>query len=144
MKPKARITSIGLSRVYNTGNYTNIKLKLGAEVPPGASARQTLLALSRILSAANPGPNIRRSDVERAERILANPEALGKDTVDPKRRRAFIRSQVKEAKELMAQVKRHEARRELALAALDNLGGTITEKDAKLSWGDDYYEEWNQ
>lgn len=141
-KPQARIVSIAVSRVFNTGNYTNQKLDLTAEVPPGASARNTLRALVRILSAANPNPPVAEHEVKHAESILSDPQAWHKNIKPERKRQAEIRKLVKGAKETMARFKKWRDRRLLALKAMDNLGGTTIHKDAKLDWEDDDYRNW--
>lgn len=51
---KARVTSIAVSRLFNTGNFTNARYDISAEVPPGVSASETITHISKILEAMRP------------------------------------------------------------------------------------------
>lgn len=50
----ARIDSIGVSKVYNTGNYTNVKYELHAAPEPGDDAAAVLKELVYIIQMLRP------------------------------------------------------------------------------------------
>lgn len=127
--PNPRVTHIGLSRLFNLGNYENIKFDVSVEVPEGQSAALTLSMLLKILQKLRP---LKQSyEVTRAIRILNTPETELSETE---------RGNLEEYRALVdAHAIRVQERKE-ALQKLDALGGTSTEKDAKDSWEfeDDY------
>lgn len=124
-KPKARITSIAVSRLYNLGNYQNVKYDLAAEVPPGVSAKKILLQLTHTLGLLKPifEPGCR----DEWEVALQKSE---------KERSDWEKERLPEWTEQMNEYKKLLARRERALASLDSMGGSSTEKDAKVTWED--------
>lgn len=125
-QPRARITAIGVTKLYNTGNYTNVKYDLSAEVPKGASAAETLRELAAILVALRP---------------LSVPSCL--DQLRSARRKKLSERSEYEKEHfstwLAAETEYHKeaAKRERAVEQLDNLGGCSVSRDAKNKWEDD-------
>lgn len=121
-----RITTIGVERLYNTGNYTNVKYSLTAEVPEGASAQETLTELVRVLVALR--PLTEPSEIAQLE--LARQEPLGG-------RSDYVKEHFAEWLKIEEKWKGRLAARAQALKDLDKLGGTQRAKDAKNDWEDD-------
>lgn len=123
--PKPRVTSVSVSRLYNLGNYQNVKYDLAAEVPKGASAAETLVSLSRILEALRP---IRPPDCAgQLEDALKKSEA-DRSSWEKDHLQEWIHENDKHAAKLR--------RRGEAILSLDSLGGTLTFKDNSRDWED--------
>lgn len=120
---RARVTSISVSRVYNTGNYTNVKYEIGAEVPKGGSAVQTLRDLVHTIQMLKP---VRKPDcIERLKEIQ-------KKTLEEQS--AYEKEHAKEWAEEAAEYHQRCHERLEAIFRLDELGGAATHRDAKQSW----------
>lgn len=128
-KKRARITSISVFRLYNLGNYQNVKYDLSAEVPEGVSASKTLIELCNIVAKLR--PLVVPSDVRRYEETAKKPvgerSAYEKENLD-----SWMATFAKHQNEI--------AERKAAVIRLDELGGSAVYKDAKASWGDE--DEW--
>lgn len=122
-QPKARITSISVSRLYNTGNYTNVKYDLTAEVPEGASAVEALRQMVYTLRCLR--PISRPSCSESFEAAVKKTE---------KEQTNYEKENLPEWRDRMAVYHTQKANRDAAVLALDDLGGTRTKRDAKNSW----------
>lgn len=123
--PKARVTSVSISRLYNLGNYQNVKYDLTAEVPKGAGAKRTLLELMYILQMLKPTRKPHCWDeATKAEKKL--PSELSERE----------KMHLQEWQEECGAYRRHCMEREEAVSALDTLGGVSFPKDAKLTWED--------
>jgi hypothetical protein len=128
-QPQPRVTSISLGRVYNLGNYENLRFDVSVQIPEGQSAAETMVMLLGILQKLRP---IKQSyEVEHAMEMLNTPETELTD--NQKDDLAAYRALVS------AHNKRLQERKE-AIRKLDHLGGSATKKDAKESWEeiDDY------
>lgn len=122
---RARVTHVSISRLYNLGNYQNVKYEIGAEVPAEACAADVLKELFYILQMLKPlpVPHCKR-DYERA--IKKTNEELSN----------YEREQLEGWRE---EVERYDSRKRLrleALTALDSLGGHSEFRDGKNSWDD--------
>jgi hypothetical protein len=137
MKKRPRITSFSVGRVYNLGNYENIRLDLSVEVPEGESVRAALTSVMGILKAASPKPPVQAYSVEHARKQLEDPQAWHKNIVIVKERKAAIRCMVKDAKATVSKWEAWKASRKLALEALDAIGATSIRKDHKNDWNDE-------
>lgn len=123
---RARVTSISVSRLYNTGNYTNARYDLNVEIPPGVSANETFREVTAILGALR--PLVRPSAIVSLENAR---NTLFKDLSD---------YQKQHMAEWEAEEKEYLQRKQLQddmLKRLDDLGGTETYTDAKQNWEDD-------
>lgn len=121
-KPKKkvlpRVTSVSVSRLYNLGNYQNVRYDLSAEVPKGASATEAFTELCYILAQLRP---------------LSEPVAVAQYKAAIKipetDRSAYQNENLKtwegEYHEWLVQ---REARAK-AIKSLDELGASITRKD---------------
>lgn len=125
-KPKARITSISISRLYNTGNYTNIKYDIAAEVPAGVSAADTLKELYYVLQMLK--PLHKPGCYEQFKATIAKMEGEQSE---------YEKEHLPEWREEFEQFNAWKAAREAAVKSLDALGGTSTKRDAKKTWDDD-------
>lgn len=122
---KSVIRSIGLSVLFNRGNYENVKYDLICDVPKGGNARQTLLDMAGILMALRP---IKKShDVDYAREIIAKESS----TLS-----VYEKEHFEEYLETVNHYEARLARRNAALEKLDDIGGSSVEKDAKLTWDD--------
>jgi hypothetical protein len=127
-EPMPRVTSIAAGRVYNLGNYENLRLDVSVEIPQGCSASETMLSLMKILQQLRPLKA--SSSLTEAQRVLKIPEHELSEY--QKENLEYYRTMVNEH---MLKV----ARRKEAMAKLDCLGGSSTSKDAKDSWVEDDY-----
>lgn len=115
-----------MSRVYNTGNYTNVSYSITAEVPKGASAKGTLFELCHTMQLLKP---IKRPDcLDRLERVRKKPA---------EEQSAYEKENLPEWMEQAEVYARRLADRQAALESLDDLGGAMEKRDAKTSWDDD-------
>lgn len=126
-QPKAgKITSISVSRLYNLGNYQNIKYDLTATIGPSESSEATFRSLHWILQKLKPlrEPECKRS-YEEAIKLTQEKQS------------EYQRAHVKEWAEEMAAWTLAKHHRSEAVRLLDDLGGTSTYTDHKASWDDD-------
>lgn len=124
-KPKARVTNISVSRLYNLGNYQNVKYDIAAEVPKGASAVETMRQLVHILQMLEP--------LRRPHSYSMFKEAIKKTNTEQS---AYEKEHVKEWQEEAAAFELKRELRDKAFMALDDLGGSLIAKDAKDTWDD--------
>ncbi len=124
-KRTGRITAISVSRLYNTGNYTNVKYELSAEVPKGASPGETLRQMVFVLQALRP---ISRPDCLDQLRRARTKKLSERSEYDKEHYSDWLRIEAEWKKEL--------AEREVAVGLLEALGGTSESRDAKLDWQD--------
>lgn len=125
-KKKARITSISVSRLYNTGNYTNVKYDLSAEIPEGVSVWETLRQLVNTLTLLKPISKPTHYDMFKTESAKLESEQS-----------EYVKEHLPEWREEVEQFEARKAARDQALIDLDNLGGTSVRRDAKNTWQDD-------
>jgi len=123
MKPKSRITTITVARLYNLGNYEHVRFEISAEVPKGGSPKQTLLDVSAI--AARLKPVRKPYDYDSAVAVLNKlPEQMSE----------YEKNHIEEYQE---KVKDHAAAKALqhsAFELLEAIGGTSKITDAKDKW----------
>lgn len=124
--PSPRVSFISVSRLFNLGNYENVKYEIGVEVPPGADADKTLRRLSTILYRLRP-IMIPKPAMQENESILKKPARTRTD---------YEKGALKRNREKIAQYHEEKKLRDLAVAQLNNLGGSVTKKDAKETWED--------
>lgn len=126
-----RVSSIGISRLYNTGNYTNVKYDLACTIEKGESAKATLLEMVRVLVALRP---------------ISRPGCLDQLASARKQKLTELSPYTKEhmpewLKEEQEYRNEMGARRR-AIEDLDRMGGTATMIDHKLSWEDNDEVPW--
>lgn len=124
-KAKARVTSVSVSRLFNLGNYENVKYDICAEVPPGVSAWLILAELNNI--------SLRLKPIKVPQCAMEYQTALQKPAKD---RTDWEHKNFTQWRESMKAYDSKVERRNKAVAALDSLGGSSTYKDAKLDWND--------
>ena len=136
-KPKAkkvktgRVSSIGISRLYNTGNYTNVRYDLSCQIEKGESAKATLLEMVRVLHMLR--PISRPSCLDQLEAARKTPLT---------QRSEYVKMHYPDWLREEAEYKREMARRRQAVEDLDRMGGTATMLDHKLSWEDNDDVPW--
>lgn len=123
--PNARVTSISVSRLFNLGNYENVKYDIAAELPEGTSAKAVLLQLASTVWALGPirTPHCRQEYEDALKKVDAQ-------------RSNYEKEHMQEWQERMAAYHTKVAARAQAVEELDNLGATSTRKDAKNTWDD--------
>jgi hypothetical protein len=128
---KSRVQSIHVERVYNLGNYENIKVGVRVDVGTNDDPGLVLACLERIFNDLRADSGVDRYELRRSERILSKPEAdLDEDD----------RKRLDQSREYMG---RHEAakeRRRKARQALATLNYTSQYKDHKEDWEDDGFD----
>jgi hypothetical protein len=127
-----------MERLFNTGDYTSVKYSVGCEVPEGASAKQALLSLEKILKYVMPEKvsdwTLKQSR-ELYQKWIQDPESLTESQ----------KAEVPAAEAFLAKVELNKTLRKEALAALDTLGGEVEHKDAKKKWDEDTYDDaWEE
>jgi hypothetical protein len=128
---QSRVQSLYLERVYNLGNYENIKVGVRVEIGGDDDPGLVLASLERIFNDLRASSGVDKYELRRAERILAKPEAeLDEDD----------RKRLDQSREYL---RRHEAareRRRRARQALASLNYTSQYKDHKEDWEDDGFD----
>lgn len=120
-----RVTAITISRLYNTGNYTNVKYDLSCQIEKGESAKATMLEMVRILVAIRP---ITRPDgLDQLARVREKKLS---------ERSAYEKEHYGDWLRIEQEYRNSLAKRNQAVEELDRLGGSCTMKDAKLLWED--------
>lgn len=121
-----RITYVGVSRLFNAGNYENVKYELGAEVAPGECPSETFRQMVHVLTSLK--PIIKPSCYDQYESASKKTEAEQSE---------WEKGHIKEWAEEITTYLAKKQRREQALIELDKMGCKTTVRDAKLSWQDD-------
>jgi hypothetical protein len=128
---QSRVQSLYLERVYNLGNYENIKIGVRVEIGGDDDPGLVLASLERIFNDLRADSGVDKFELNRALRILGTPEAeleeMDKRRLDQSRE--IVRSH-EEAKE----------RRRKARQALATLNYTSQYKDYKEDWEDDGFD----
>lgn len=121
-----RVTSVGISRLFNLGNYCNRKIEISAQVGPGESAHDTLANLYWIVERLGP---IHKPEACR-QLEAATKKPAGEQSEYEK---AHLDEWADEASRYHTRV----ADREMAIKLLDDLGAVTAERDHKSTWDDD-------
>jgi hypothetical protein len=128
---QSRVQSIYLERVYNLGNYENIKVGVRVEVLGDDDPGLVLASLERIFNDLRASSGLTSFDLNRAQRILAKPEAdLDEDD----------RKRLDQCREYMRRHEEAKERRRKARQALASLNYTSQYKDHKEDWEDDGFD----
>ena len=126
-----RVSSIGISRLYNTGNYTNVRYDLACQIEKGESAKGTLLEMVRVLVALRP---------------ISRPSCLDQLAIARKKkltdRSAYENEHLPEWLKQEQEYRNEMGARRRAIEDLDRMGGTATLIDHKLSWEDNDEVPW--
>ena len=124
----SRVQSLYLERVYNLGNYENIKIGVRVEIAGDDDPGLVLASLERIFNDLRAHSGVDKYDLSRAKRILAKPEAdLDEDD----------RKRLEQSREYVRRDEAARERRRKARQALASLNYTSHYKDHKEDWRDD-------
>lgn len=123
-----RITHVSVSRLYNLGNYQNIKFDLSAEIPDGASAQETFRRLNLILMDLSPFKPFEGYERKRLEELRTKLQGEHSQ---------YEKDQLAELETKEGDFNTRRARRTLALQAMDDIGGAALFQDHKSAWSHD-------
>ena len=132
-----RVTRLTLGRVYNLGNYENMRVEVQVEVPTGSSATAAFVTVERLLSELGESCPVEEYAYNSAMNRAALTDEQWKERCGDERWEAEKAEALKEFAALdqeMKAWKHHQAR---ARNMLDNLNATYTSKDHKLDWESD-------
>ena len=128
---QSRVQGLYVERVYNLGNYENIKVGVRVEVGKDDDPGLVLASLERIFNDLRADSGVDKYELRRAERILAKPEAdLDEDD----------RKRLDQSREYMRRHEEAKERRRRARQALASLNYTSQYKDHKEDWEDDGFD----
>lgn len=144
-KSQPKVTRVIVGRLFNLGNYENIKYEVEAYIPEGISASKTVLNILNAINALRPQTRIpTKADIHLREVALANMKKW--NSIQWKREtgrvlnkheiRRKLSEHAKRLKECIRTRKQAIAIEIRARKLLDNLGMTVTHKDAKEDWED--------
>lgn len=124
-KPKktGRVAYVTVSRLYNLGNYENVKYELSAEIAKGQSPSETLIKLVETIHALKPIGRPHYTD----SLASARKKKLSERNEYEKEHYAAWLEEEKRFRDA-------QERRRQAVLDLDKLGGNSTRKDGKDSW----------
>ena len=108
-----------MSRLYSTGNYSNVRYEFTAEVPSGGSAKQTLADLAHICQQLK--PINKPISLDRAREVVAKM---------PGDRTPSEQERLEDYCEIIRDYEASLSLRDRAVNMLDALGGTREEKHA--------------
>ncbi len=129
---KTRVTSIVVERLFNLGNYENIKYGVRVEIAEGDDPGGVLVSLEGILNDLRAKSGVGDYELRKAKRILETPE----DQLDD-----YEKGQLDQYRELVEKRQRAAFRRLKAREALSTLNYTVEHKDHKKDWDDDGFED---
>ncbi|MDQ3802966.1 MAG: hypothetical protein M3416_03820 [Acidobacteriota bacterium] len=126
-QPKSRVSRLHVGRVYNLGNYENMRVEVTVEVGTEDDPARLLRSLEGILDDLRAeGPE--EWYLSRARRALEKPESeMDEDD----------RKQLDKHREVIAQHEDAMRRRAAARAALSTLNYNCERRDAKDDWDDE-------
>lgn len=136
-QPKARVTRVGIGRLYNLGNYEHVRYDLTIEIPEGADALKAFTGLRRLVRALKP---MKAKDhfFVRTEEIVAKVDAMSpEERTDAVGRGEFTEEAVTTYREKIAKRQARADQRKVALRLFNDLGGAEIHKDAKDGWDDE-------
>jgi len=144
----SRISKVTVGRLFNLGSYEHIRYELTVEIPEGASASETIIAIERLYHALNPNNlrvcksemELKRDAVSLQEETLMTDEEFGRrhgHSYAGSRDEYLARCRVSHLQEKERRAK-IVALQKNARILFDDLGGAAKYKDAKLDWEDDY------
>lgn len=128
---QSRVESIYVERLFNLGNYENIKYGVRVEIARGDDPGRVLASLERIFNDLRADGGVDDYELSRAKRVLEKPEAElddhDKRYLDSHREKLRLHAEAKE-------------RRRRARQALAALNYTSERKDHKEDWEDDGFD----
>lgn len=121
-----KVTSLSVSRLYNLGNYQNVKFDLTVQIGPGESASQTFCNLTWILNQLRP---LKTPDCQASyEQAIKLPEEQQSE---------YQKQHLQEWADQMSTWAEKKRRRSEAVAAFDALAGVSKYTDHTRNWDDD-------
>ncbi len=130
---KTRVTHINVGRVYNLGNYENLRVELSVDIAPSDDPTKVFRSIENILRDLRAKSGVDRYDLHRAKEALAKPES----ELDE-----YEQKKLKSYREYVAKHEASLARRQKAREALATLDYTSEHKDHKLDWDDDGFGDY--
>lgn len=142
------ISRITVGRVFNLGNYENVRYELSVDVHASESAAMALMALEKIIGSLSPKTSTHsRAELEREKCRVGEMRKLLDEKGEEEFRREhcqFVGTSEEYIERCVETYEKHlvaraewEERSTKARQLLDDLGGAATWKDAKLDWEDD-------
>ena len=128
---ESRVQGFHVERVYNLGNYENIKIGVRVDVGANDDPGLVLASLERIFNDLRADSGVSSFDLNRALRIVTTPESeLGEDD----------RKRLEQSREYVRRDEAARERRRKARQALASLNYTSEYKDHKENWEDDGFD----
>jgi predicted RNA binding protein with dsRBD fold (UPF0201 family) len=125
---KSRVSRIHVGRVYNLGNYENMRVEVTVEIGTDDDPGKVLHSVENILGDLRASAGVDDWQLSRARRILAKPEEeLDEDD----------RQRLDGAREAVAKVEAAMLKRQAAREALTTLNYRSEHKDHKEDWEDE-------
>jgi hypothetical protein len=122
MKTPAKVKTITLSRLYNSGNYEHFKVELTADVPPGQSAKKVALGLGAVIRALSPKCPVNRSEMDDLQRRI-NWTAKEQQNYWGEKWQDVLEENKKELAQMQGTLAEWEEKRRIALETMDDLTG---------------------
>jgi len=119
-KTPAKVKTITLSRLYNTGNYEHFKVELTADVPPGESAAKVARGLGTVIKALSPKCPVNMSAMDDLQRRL-NWTAEQQEHCWGEKWQEVVEDNKKELAEMQATLREWQEKRKVALDMMDDL-----------------------
>lgn len=142
------VSRVTVGRVFNLGNYENVRYEITVDVPFDESAATALVALENIISALSPKTSTHsRAELEREKHCVDEMRKLLAEKGEEQFRRdhshfvgtpeEYIQRCAESYEKNLAARDAWEAKSKKARQLLDALGGAANWKDAKQDWEDD-------
>lgn len=128
---QTRVTSIVVERLFNLGNYENVKVGVRVEVCHGDDPGRILASLEQILEDIRAKSGVSDWELERAKRTLAKPEAE-LEALDE-----YEKKKLNDYRDYIRRDEEARERRRKAIEALSTLDYTREHKDHKEDRVDD-------
>lgn len=122
----AKVKTISLSALFNTGNYEHIKYEVSVEVPDGVKAKDSFLDLLSILAALRPIKKPYYYDSAKA-RLMKHHDQLTE----------MEKEQRTEDHRIVAEYETAKAIRQSAIEKLDKIGGRSKAGGGKIEVNED-------
>lgn len=129
-----RVTRLTLGRVYNLGNYENLRVEVQVEVPTGSSATAAFVTVERLLSELGESCPVEEYDYNAAMERAALTDEEWKGKFGAERWEAEKLAAIGEFREIADPMHLWKLLQERARNMLDKLNATYTGKDHKLDW----------
>ncbi len=127
---KSRVSRLNVGRVYNLGNYENMRVEVTVDIGLEDDPARVLRSVQNILTDLQAKHGVQSYELSRAREVLAKPESELDET--EKLNLSSYRTKVAKYEEAMG-------RRTKAREALSTLNYTSEHRDAKDGWDDEDY-----